>query len=466
MKRNMVLDVHERPQALKWLALSLQHLFAMFGATILVPLLTGLEPSVALLSSGIGTIAYLIVTKGKIPAYLGSSFAFIVPIITVSKAEGVEAALFGCFLSGLVYGVVALAVYKYGVGWLDRLLPPVVIGSIIIVIGLALAGVAVDMASTTKVVQEVPKTAQALSTLPGKVESVDPQAGTVTLKVYSLKHFGVALATLAIAILASLVFRGFLNLIPVLVGIIGGYIVAYFAGLVDLTPVKQASWFALPDFRTPTVSWKAAFVIVPVTLVTLTEHIGHLMVTSSIMDRDLAKNPGLHRSLLGDGVATSIAAMIGGPPSTTYGENIGVMAITRIFSVWVIGGAAVFAMAFAFIGKLSALISTIPPAVMGGVSILLFGIISSAGLRMLVENGVDFNDRRNLVIASVVLVIGVGGAALKLVGIHLEIEGMALATLVGMFLNLVLPKSGERTEVSDESQGEPAVNRSVSGQIG
>ncbi len=454
MNKSIVMDVHERPRPLQWLMLSVQHLFAMFGATILVPVLTGLNPAVALLSSGIGTLTYLIITRGKIPAYLGSSFAFIVPIITVSQAEGTGAALFGCFLAGLVYGLVSLLIYRFGVGWLHHLLPPVVIGSVVIVIGLALAGVAVDMASTEQVTRELPKTVEGFHALPGTVENVDAKAGTVTLKVYSLKHFSVALATLAIAIVASIFFRGFWNLIPVLIGIVGGYGVAAAAGLVDFTPVKEAAWFALPSFNTPALSWKAALVIVPVALVTLAEHIGHLMVTSGIMNRDLAKDPGLHRSLLGDGLATSIAALIGGPPNTTYGENIGVMAITRIFSVYVIGGAALLACSFAFIGKLSALISTILPAVMGGVSILLFGIIASAGLRMLVDDKVDFGDRRNLVIASVVLVIGVGGAALKFAGIHFEVEGMALATIVGILLNLILPKpKGEQAPALVQTAG-------------
>lgn len=443
--KNMVLDVHEKPKAWKWIALSLQHLFAMFGSTILVPLLTGLEPAVALLSSGVGTITYLIITRGKIPAYLGSSFAFIVPIISVSKTEGMGAALFGCFLAGIVYGVVALIITRFGSGWLHQMLPPVVIGSVVIVIGLSLAGTAVDMASTHQITQPLPDSVKDFQALPGKVESIDEQVGTVTLKVYSLQHFGVALVTLAIAEIANLFLRGFLNLIPVLLGVVGGYLTALAAGLVDLTPVREASWFALPQFTTPEVSWTAALVILPVALVTLAEHIGHLMVTSGIMDRDLTKDPGLHRSLLGDGVATSIASLFGGPPNTTYGENIGVMAITRIFSVWVIGGAAVIAISFSFIGKLSALISTIPTPVMGGVSILLFGIIASAGLRMLVENRTDFDDKRNLVIASVVLVIGVGGAALKFAGLNFEVEGMALATLTGILLNLILPRSIEDT---------------------
>lgn len=451
MNRDIVMDVHERPGFAKWAALSFQHLFAMFGATILVPLLTGLSVSLALLASGIGTLAYLIVTRGKIPAYLGSSFAFIVPIITVSQTHGVGAALFGCFLAGIVYGVVSLLIYRFGVGWLNNLLPPVVIGSIVIVIGLALAGTAVDMASTTQTVVEKPDTVEAFHALPGSVESIDEANGTVTLKQYSLKHFTVALATLAIAIIASIFFRGFLGIIPILIGIVGGYVIAVFAGMVDFTPVLEAQWFVVPEWTTPEISWHAAIVIVPIALVTLAEHIGHLIVTSGIMKRDLMTDPGLHRSVLGDGIATSIAALIGAPPNTTYGENIGVMAITRVFSVFVIGGAAVFAMTFAFIGKLEALIASIPTAVMGGVSILLFGIIAAAGLRMLVESEVDFGEKRNLVIASVILVIGIGGAALKFVGIHLEIEGMALATFVGIFLNFILPgkeHAGKRGQLS------------------
>ncbi|MFS8580533.1 MAG: NCS2 family nucleobase:cation symporter, partial [Novibacillus thermophilus] len=352
--QHIVMDVHERPKLVKWVALSVQHLFAMFGATILVPILTGLSVSVALLASGIGTLTFLIVTKGKLPAYLGSSFAFIVPIISVSQTQGVGAALFGCFLAGVVYGVVSLLIFRFGVNWLNRLLPPVVIGSIVIVIGLALAGTAVDMASTTQTVVEKPETVEEFHALPGTVENIDEENNTVTLKQYSLKHFLVALATLAIAIAANMFFRGFFGLIPILIGIVGGYIVALFAGMVDLTPVREAKWFVIPQLTTPELSWHAAVVIVPVALVTLAEHIGHLIVTSGIMKRDLMQDPGLHRSILGDGLATSIAALIGAPPNTTYGENIGVMALTRVFSVFVIGGAAVFAVLFAFIGKLEA----------------------------------------------------------------------------------------------------------------
>ena len=439
--QKIIMDVHEKPKALSWIFLSFQHLFAMFGATMLVPLLTGMSPSAALLSSGIGTLAYLIVTRGKIPAYLGSSFAFIVPIITISQGgQHTGEALFGCFLVGISYGVVALFVYRFGVKWLDHLLPPVVIGSVVIVIGLSLAGTAVDMASKEEVMVSMPQTASGWAALDGTIQSVNPENQTITLKVYSLKNFIVALVTLGIAIMSSLLFGGFLRLIPILTGMIGGYLTALSLGMVDFSAVREASWFAVPEITTPVFSWHAAVVMLPVVLVVLAEHIGHLVVQGNIMGRDLAKDPGLHRSLLGDGLATSIASLIGGPPATTYGENIGVMAMTRIFSVWVIGGTAVLAVLFSFVGKIPALIQTIPTPVMGGVSILLFGIIASSGLRMLIENQVNLDVRRNLVIASVILVIGVGGALLRLADIHLELEGMALATVVGILLNLILPE--------------------------
>ena len=449
--QKIIMDVHEKPKALSWIFLSFQHLFAMFGATMLVPLLTGMSPAVALLSSGIGTLAYLIVTRGKIPAYLGSSFAFIVPIITISQGGNIGEALFGCLLVGISYGVVALFVYRFGVKWLDHLLPPVVIGSVVIVIGLSLAGTAVDMASKKDVIMSMPQSASEWEALDGVIQSVNPENQTVTLKVYSLENFIVALVTLGIAIIANLLFSGFLRLIPILTGMIGGYLTALMMGMVDFTAVREAKWFAIPEMTAPVFSWHAAVVMLPVVLVVLAEHIGHLVIQGNIMGRDLAKDPGLHRSLLGDGIATSIASLIGGPPATTYGENIGVMAMTRIFSVWVIGGTAVLSILFSFVGKISALIQTIPAPVIGGVSILLFGIIASAGLRMLIENQVDLDIRRNLVIAAVILVIGVGGALLRLANIHLELEGMALATVVGILLNLILPEKDMHQKALAES---------------
>ncbi|SDI67005.1 uracil-xanthine permease family protein [Natribacillus halophilus] len=417
-KTNAVLDVHERPAWSKWLVLSLQHLFAMFGATILVPILTGLSPSIALIASGLGTLSYLIVTRGQIPAYIGSSFAFIFPLIAAMSFGGPAAVMLGTFTAGVVYGLTAVLLKLFGVGWLMRLLPPIVVGPVIMVIGLGLASTAIDMAM-----------------------NFNEDLGEY---VDSARHFSVALATLAITIITSIFFKGFLSVIPILIGLIGGYIIAFMAGIVDFSPVVAAPWFHIPDFAIPFVTvspmWSMTVIIImaPIALVTMAEHIGDQMVLSKVVGRNFLRRPGLHRSLLGDGVASVMAALVGGPPNTTYGENIGVLAITRVYSVFVIGGAAVLAILFGFSGKIEALIASIPDAVMGGVSILLFGIIASAGLRLMIENELDMGDKRNLVIAATILVIGIGGAFIEITE-FLEIPAMALATIIGMILHAVLP---------------------------
>ncbi len=409
-----ILDIHDKPTPGKWLTLSLQHLFAMFGATILVPYLVGLSPAIALISSGLGTIAFLIITKWQVPAYLGSSFAFIAPIIAAKTAGGPGAAMIGTFLAGFVYGLVALVIKKAGYRWIMNLLPPIVVGPVIIVIGLALSGTAVGMAMN------------------------NPEGE------YSLLHFSIALVTLAATVICTIYMKGMLSLIPILAGIIVGYIYALAVGAVDFSQIQKASWFEMPDFIIPFVDYKfritldIILLMVPVAIVTLSEHIGHQLVLSKVVGRDYIKNPGLHRSILGDGTATMISALIGGPPKTTYGENIGVLAITRVYSVYVLLGAAVIATIFGFVGKITALISSIPTPVMGGVSILLFGIIASSGLRMLVDSKVDFGNNRNLVISSVILVIGIGGAFIK-VSDQFQIQGMALAAIIGVLLNLILP---------------------------
>jgi uracil permease len=415
MDNKPILDVKEIPKPFQWITLSLQHLFAMFGATILVPYLVGLSPAIALISSGLGTLAFLLITKFKVPAYLGSSFAFIAPVIAAKAAGGPGGAMVGTFLAGLVYGIVALVISKAGHRWIMNLLPPIVVGPVIIVIGLALSGTAVNMAMN------------------------NPATGK-----YSLLHFSVALVTLAATIIFSIYAKKMLSMIPILAGIIVGYIYALLVGIVDFKPVIDAKWFEMPEFILPFVSYKVKFtwdlvlLMVPVAIVTLSEHIGHQLVLSKVVGRDYIKEPGLHRSILGDGTATIISALVGGPPKTTYGENIGVLAITRVYSVYVIAGAAVFAIIFGFIGKITALIGTIPTPVMGGVSILLFGIIASSGLRMLVDSKIDFGNKRNLVISSVILVIGIGGAVIK-VSESLQIQGMALAAICGVLLNLILP---------------------------
>ncbi len=415
--RTRTIDVNERLPLLQSLPLSLQHLFAMFGATVLVPFLVGLDTSVTLFTSGVGTLVYILMTKGKIPAYLGSSFAFIAGLTTLlamkpgvlAPDERIAVAMGGCVAVGVIYVIVALAIGRFGTAWIDRLLPPVVIGSVVMVIGLGLARVAVDMAT-----------------------------GVAATGTYHASFFLVALVALAIAVVAAVFFTGFLGVIPVLVGIVGGYVVALVAGQVDLSAVKSSTPFALPHFVLPRFDLGAILLLAPVSLVVITEHIGHLIVTNKIVGRDFIKDPGLHRSLAGDGVATAVAGLLGGPPSTTYGENIGVMAITRVFSVWVIGGAGVLAIVMSFLPPVGALIRSIPVQVMGGICILLFGIIASAGIRMLVEAGIDFSEKRNLIIASVILVIGIGGAKIHLGS--LEVGEMSLATYVGVLLNLVLPR--------------------------
>ncbi|WP_078550638.1 solute carrier family 23 protein [Litchfieldia alkalitelluris] len=428
-----VLDVREVPSAGKWIVFSIQHLFAMFGATILVPMLVGLSPAVALVSSGLGTLSYLLITRGQIPAYLGSSFAFIAPIVIATEYGGPQAAMMGSFLAGLVYGIVALLIKGLGLKWVFKILPPVVVGPVIIVIGLGLASTAVNMAMYE-----------------------NPGAPPQDL-IYSTTHFTVALVTLAITIICAIFVKGFFGLVPILAGIIGGYIFAYTQGLVDLTPIAEASFIQAPDFLVPFVSytplltWEIALIMVPVAIVTIAEHIGDQMVLSKVVGRNFVEKPGLHKSILGDGVATIIASLIGGPPNTTYGENIGVLAITRVFSVFVIGGAAILAIIFGFIGKITAVIGSIPTAVMGGVSILLFGIIASSGLRMLIDNKVDLGNKRNLIISSVILVIGVGGAYMQVTE-ELSISGMALAAIVGVVLNLILP--GKEASMGDEQMFE------------
>ncbi|NHM29725.1 solute carrier family 23 protein [Neobacillus terrae] len=408
-----ILNVKDVPKPAQWLTLSIQHLFAMFGATILVPYLVGLSPSIALISSGLGTLAFLLITQFKVPAYLGSSFAFIAPVIAAKASGGPGAAMIGTFMAGLVYGIVSLVIKKAGYRWIMNLLPPVVVGPVIVVIGLSLSSTAVGMA-------------------------MNNPAGK-----YSLLHFSVGLVALAATVIFSIYAKGMLSMIPILGGIVVGYIYALAVGVVDLAPVGKAHWFEMPDFLFPfidykvKVTWSLVGLMVPVAIVTLSEHIGHQLVLSKVVGKDYIKDPGLHRSILGDGTATMISALIGGPPKTTYGENIGVLAITRVYSVYVLAGAAVIAVLFGFIGKMTALISTIPTPVMGGVSILLFGIIASSGLRMLVDSKINFGDKRNLVIASVILVIGIGGAFIKVA--NFQIQGMALAAIIGVVLNLVLP---------------------------
>ena len=415
---DLLLDVDQRPSTGKGILLSFQHVFAMFGATILVPLILGMPVSVALFASGVGTLIYMIATGFRVPVYLGSSFAFITAMSLAMKELGgdVSAAQTGVILTGFIYVLVAAGVRFAGTKWIDKLLPPIIIGPMIIVIGLGLAGSAVT------------------------------NAGLVADGNW--KNALVAVVTFLIAAFINTKGKGFLRIIPFLFAIIGGYLFALTLGLVDFTPVLKANWFEIPGFYLP-FSTGGAFeeyslyfgpetiAILPIAIVTISEHIGDHTVLGQICGRQFLKEPGLHRTLLGDGIATSVSAFLGGPANTTYGENTGVIGMTRIASVSVIRNAALIAIALSFLGKFTALISTIPNAVLGGMSILLYGVIASNGLKVLIKERVDFGQMRNLIIASAMLVLGLGGAILKLGPVTLS--GTALSAMTGIILNLILP---------------------------
>ena len=415
---DLLLDVDQRPSFGKGILLSFQHVFAMFGATILVPLILGMPVSVALFASGVGTLIYMFATGFRVPVYLGSSFAFITAMSLAMKEMGgdVSAAQTGVILTGFVYVLVAASVRFAGTNWIDKLLPPIIIGPMIIVIGLGLAGSAVT------------------------------NAGLVADGNW--KNALVAVVTFLIAAFINTKGKGFLRIIPFLFAIIGGYLFALALGLVDFKPVLQANWFEIPGFYLPFNTGGAfkqynlyfgpeTIAILPIAIVTISEHIGDHTVLGQICGRQFLKEPGLHRTLLGDGIATSVSAFLGGPANTTYGENTGVIGMTRIASVSVIRNAAFIAIALSFLGKFTALISTIPNAVLGGMSILLYGVIASNGLKVLIKERVDFGQMRNLIIASAMLVLGLGGAILKLGPVTLS--GTALSAMTGIILNLILP---------------------------
>lgn len=400
---NRVIQVEEKLSFLQTLPLSFQHLFAMFGATVLVPILFKVNPATILLFNGIGTLIYLFICKGKIPAYLGSSFAFLSPVFLVLPQYGYEAALGGFIVVGAIFSLVALSIKAIGTKWLDIVFPPAAIGAIVAVIGLELAPTAAGMAGLT-------------------AEVIDPTIITVSI------------FTLLVTVFGTVAFRGFLAIIPILIGVISGYILSFFMGIVDLSAISKAPWLEMPTLYTPEFNLGAILIILPAALVVIVEHIGHLIVTGNIVGKDLTQDPGLHRSLLGNGLSTMLSGFFGSTPNTTYGENIGVMAITKVYSVWVIGGAAVIAIIVSFVGKLAAAIQSIPVPVMGGVSLLLFGVIAASGIRMLVESKVDYNKPSNLILTSVILILGVSNAHITLGSVTLK--GMALSTVVAIILSL------------------------------
>ncbi len=445
-KSKMILDVNEKPQIAKWIILAFQHVFAMFGATILVPILvnssageTVLTIPVALVTSGIGTLIYILCTKGKSPVYLGSSFAFIAPLVAAYVKGGLSGAMTGVMVVGLIYIVFATIIKFVGKNWLDKLLPPVVIGPMIMIIGLGLA--------------------------PSAISQIGLVSGTESIEWKSVL---VAVVTFLITAIVAVRGKGFLKIIPFLVGIVTGYILSVCLGLVDFTPILEATFFSMPQFAIPFLSYTPNFAsiltIAPIALVTMAEHIGDHTSLSNIIGKDLLKEPGLDKTLLGDGIATFVAGLLGGPANTTYGENTSVVGMTKIASVWVIGLAAIFAICLGFLGKFTALVSTIPNAVLGGVSLLLYGFIAVNGLKVLIQNQVDFGKTKNVIVASIMLVLGLGGATISIVSgdISVTISGMSLSAIVGILINLCLPEEKEEVSLKvkkeEKSKEEEKVN--------
>ena len=448
-EKKLLLDVNEKPTVGKWIILAIQHVFAMFGATILVPILVNssagtevLTIPVALATSGIGTLIYILCTKGRSPVYLGSSFAFIAPLAAAYLKGGISGAMTGIMVVGLIYVIFATLIHFIGKDWIHKLLPHVVIGPMIMIIGLGLAPNAIS------------------------------QIGLGTDTQIEWKGVIVALITFLTTAIVMVRGKGFLKIVPFLIGIVVGYIASICLGLVDFAPVAEAAFFSIPNFILPfvnyTPSFSAILTIAPIALVTMAEHIGDHTALSSIIGKDLLKNPGLDRTLLVDGIATFVAGMLGGPANTTYGENTSVVGMTKVASVWVIGLAAIIAICLAFLGKFTAIISTIPNPVLGGVSLLLYGFISVNGLKVLIENHIDFGKPKNIVVASTMLVLGLGGAAISIVfgDLSVTISGMSLAAIVGILLNLLLPdekeKNTEEKQTSENKEVAEASNEAKS----
>lgn len=424
-----IIQVEERVPLLKGIPLSIQHTFAMFSASVLVPWLFGINAAIVLLMNGIGTLIFIVITKGKSPAYLGSSFAFISPtLLLISNPDfGYPYALGGFVVTGLIFCAVAILIKFAGTKWIDTVLPPAAMGPVVALIGLELAGTAAQN---------------------GGLVPSETYIGINPLFVV------VFVVTIAVAVLGQVLFRGFAAAISILIAIVSGYLVAFFAGLVDFSGVMQAGLFAWPNFVFPRFSPEAIFIIIPASLVVISEHIGHQVVTSEIVGRDLLKDPGLHRTLFSDGVSTVLSGCFGSVPTTTYGENIGVMAITKVFSVRVIGGAAVFSILLAFFAPASALINSIPAPVMGGISFLLYGMIGASGIRLMVDRKVNYAKGRNLAMTALVFVVGLSGVYIRIGNVKLT--GMCLATLTGIFLGglfYVIDRLGIANDTDEPDHG-------------
>ena len=436
-ERKMLLDVNEKPSVGKWIILAIQHVFAMFGATILVPILVNagageevLTIPVALVSSGIGTLIYILCTRGKSPVYLGSSFAFIAPLIAAYAKGGISGAMTGIMVVGLVYVVFSIIIKLIGKSWINKLLPPIVIGPMIMIIGLGLAPSAIS------------------------------QIGLSGAEAIEWKTVVVALVSFLVTAIVAVSGKGFLKVIPFLIGIVSGYIVSIALGMVEFSSVTEAGIIGVPNFKIPflnyTPNFAAVLTIAPIALVTIAEHIGDHTALGTIIGKDLLRDPGLDRTLLGDGIATFVAGFIGGPANTTYGENTSVVGMTKVASVWVIGLAAIIAIALGFFSKFTAIIATIPNGVLGGVSLLLYGFIAVNGLKVLIENRIDFGKTKNVIVASSMLVLGLGGATISIVSgdLSISISGMSLAAIVGIILNLCLPNEKEEPKLEKNKEEE------------
>ena len=404
MENQRIIQVEDKVPFKLLLPLSIQHMFAMFGASVLVPFIFGINPAIVLFMNGVGTLIFIAVTKGQAPAYLGSSFAFLAPAGIVIAEMGYEYALGGFVAVGFCGWVLSFIIYKCGTDWIDIVLPPAAMGPVVALIGLELSGSAASNAGLLD-------------------ETID------------MKNVIVFAVTLGVAVFGNILFRGFLSVIPILIAVIAGYIAALACGILDFSQVAEAAWFAVPNFQTPKFDLGAIMMILPVLLVITSEHIGHQVVTSKIVGRDLLKKPGLHRSLFGDNFSTMLSGLIGSVPTTTYGENIGVMAVTKVYSVRVIGGAAVLSIICSFVGKLAMLIQTIPGPVIGGISFLLYGMIGASGIRILVDSQVDYGRSRNLMLTSIVFVTGLSG--IKVNFGNIQLTGMVLACVVAMILSLI-----------------------------
>lgn len=425
MDNNLILGVRDKPKTKAyWAILSIQHVFAMFGATILVPILTGLDVGVSLVASGVGTLIYIACTRAKVPIYLGSSFAYITSIAAaVGATGGIESAYVGLMAVGLIYMLVSVIISFTGSDWIKKLLPPVVIGPMIIIVGLSLAPNAVSEIGLAGIQPLLDQ---------GKYLGVEGAAWKVPL---------VSLITFSTVVIVSMRGKGFFQVIPFLLGIFIGYVSSIFLGLVDLSAVLNGyAFFQIPKFvflGTYKLDFSAILVFTPLALVTIAEHIGDHIVLGEIIGKDLLDDPGLSRTILGDGIATFVSAAIGGPANTTYGENTGVIAMTKVGSVWVTGLAAIFAIGLGFLGYVQAFISSIPWAVIGGMTIILYGLIASNGVKVLIKDRTDLGDMKNLIIVSTMLVIGLGGASIQITP-ETALTGMSLAAIIGISLNAIL----------------------------